>query len=175
MYETEWMNLKDNLHRLEIVPEFEHLVKNGFIYRFDGTEYRFLSNFYMHEITYKGKVYASTEHAYQAMKTLDEDWAEAIRLAETPSKAKKKGGLCPLRPDWDEIKDQIMDEVLALKFADPELEQSLIDTYQKYLVEGVTWHDNFWGICLKRDCERGCLEKTGKNHLGLALMRLREN
>jgi N-glycosidase YbiA len=173
-YGTEWMFLADNSYRLEVDPEFEHLIDQGLIYRFDKTQYRFLSNFFLHKINYKGKWYESTEHAYQAAKTLDEDWAEAIRISETPGKAKKKGRQCPIRDEWDEIKDAVMSEVLDIKFKDEELRKKLIGTRNNYLVEGTIWHDNYWGICLKSNCERGCQKVTGKNHLGLALMRLRK-
>lgn len=41
------------------------------IERFDGM-YKFLSNFYMTPIEYEGLVYPSSEHAFQAAKTLSE-------------------------------------------------------------------------------------------------------
>lgn len=44
--------------------------------RFDGTKYRFLSNFWPAIVFYDGLEYPTTEHAYQAAKTLD--WEKRI-------------------------------------------------------------------------------------------------
>ena len=45
-------------------------MKYEVINEFQG-KYRFLSNFYPCDIVYEGIQYPSTEHAYQAAKTLD--------------------------------------------------------------------------------------------------------
>ena len=42
------------------------------IKEFNG-KYRFLSNFWECPVFHEGKVWASSEHAFQAMKTLDKD------------------------------------------------------------------------------------------------------
>lgn len=162
--------LTDHLNRIDFDPRFK---SDDVIYWFDGTKYSFLSNFHMHPIKYNGKVYASTEHAFQAAKTFDENWEEAIRITKTPGEAKRKGGLCPMRPDWDEIKNSVMAEVLELKFQDPDLQDALLNTYPKYLVEGTLWHDNWWGICLLKNCKK-CEDKKALNMLGILLMELRE-
>jgi ribA/ribD-fused uncharacterized protein len=162
-------SLKNHLHRFDFVPNFKH---EKIIESFDLAN-RFLSNFYMHAIEFDGAVYASNEHAYQASKTLDENWKEAIRLAETPGKARKKGREAPIRPDWDDIKDKVMKDVLDIKFQDADLKVRLIDTYPSYLVEGTSWHDNYWGICLLSNCPK-CMGKSGLNRLGVLLMELRE-
>ena len=38
------------------------------------------------------------------------------------------------------------------------------------LIEGNTWHDNYWGDC---SCNR-CKSKSGENMLGILLMELRD-
>jgi predicted NAD-dependent protein-ADP-ribosyltransferase YbiA (DUF1768 family) len=48
------------------------------------------------------------------------------------------------------------------------LAEKLLATGEEILVEGNTWHDNFWGRCSCRNC-RG----KGVNHLGQLLMERR--
>ena len=64
-----------------------------------------------------------------------------------------------------------MEYVVECKFyQNPELLQKLIDTGDEELVEGNTWHDNFWGNCT---CEK-CRDIPGENHLGKILMDIRK-
>ena len=53
-------------------------------------DYRFLSNFHVADVWYEGILYPSTEHAYQAAKTLNEETRKEF-LNLTCSKAKNKG------------------------------------------------------------------------------------
>ena len=69
----------------------------------------------------------------------------------------------------DHLKEQVMEDGLRLKFADPELRKMLISTHPHELIAGTTWHDNEWGNC---SCER-CKNIPGKNKLGKILMKLR--
>lgn len=111
-----------------------------------GGDYRFLSNFWECEVPYDGYVYASSEHAYQAAKTLDPDQAQLIREARTPGVSKRLGAKADRRPDWDDIKIQIMGDILEAKFRhNPYLLERLDATKGCELVEGNTWGDNFWG------------------------------
>lgn len=67
-------------------------------------------------------------------------------------------------PNWDNVKLGIMEELVGLKFrSHPELAERLLATGDNTLVEFNTWNDTYWGVC------RG----SGKNHLGLILMRVR--
>jgi ribA/ribD-fused uncharacterized protein len=137
-------------------------------------EYRFLSNYHLQPIIYDGKLYQTTEAAYQAAKTTLFEAKEDIRLASSPGKAKKLGGCVPIRPDWEEIKEQVMREVVWLKFnADPTLTRNLLNTGDSYLIESTTWHDNCWGICVKKDCVK-CSGKLATNLLGKILMETRK-
>lgn len=128
-------------------------------------EYRFLSNFHMCPVSYEGEVYPSVEHAYQAAKT--EDWAarEQIRLCPKPGDAKRLGQKVKMRTDFDNIKVDIMRELLRQKFAPgTELAEKLVATGKFCrLVEGNWWGDKFWGVC----------DGVGQNHLGELLMQIR--
>jgi len=59
-------------------------------------------------------------------------------------------------------------EVLRRKFLHAELAQKLVATGDRYLVEGNTWGDTFWGMATKD----GKLE--GDNVLGDCLMQVRK-
>lgn len=142
-------------------------------------EYRFLTNYHLQEISYRGKLYPSTEHAYQAMKAIHEFDHETIRLTKSAGMSKKVAMKIQLRPDWEEVKEGIMREVVWIKFnSNDELKQKLLDTGDSYLIEGTVWHDGIWGICIKKDCQK-CKDQPGKNLLGKILMetrqKLREN
>lgn len=150
------------------------------IYQFDGSDFRFLSNFYDFEITVDGVKYPTSEHYYQAMKPLEdardcsmEFWRERIRLAKDAYVTKKLGRQAPLRPDWEEVKLRIMKIALIAKFRGTALEDMLLATKNAYLIEGNVWHDNCFGICIMKDCPRGCGKIIGMNYLGKFLMELR--
>ena len=69
-----------------------------------------------------------------------------------------------MRADWEEVKIEIMEEALRLKFDDPHLKDLLLATGDKELIEGNTWNDQFWGVC----------NGVGENNLGKLLMKLRK-
>ena len=91
----------------------------------------------------------------------------------SPSDAKKAGRNLKLRSDWEEIKDRVMYDVCRAKFTMNDslrLADRLLATGDEELVEGNTWHDNYWGDC---HCEK-CKDIPGRNQLGKTLMKLRE-
>ena len=125
---------------------------------------RFLSNFYLVDIKWQGKIWPSTEHIYQAMKTKSSERQEKIRLAVSPYKAKKMGQETELRPLWDELKFAFMYIIVNEKFRQcADLRQLLLDTGDEELQEGNTWGDVYWGVC----------EGVGINCLGRILMEIR--
>lgn len=129
----------------------------------------FLSNFYPCRIPYDGITYPTTEHAYQAAKSLDVEDRMRIMRQPTPQQAKKAGGQVQLRPDWNTVKIQIMRDILKLKFApDSVLAGKLRFTKDVELIEGNYWHDLIWGQC---HCKRHNWE--GNNQLGKLLMEIR--
>lgn len=139
------------------------------ITEFNGS-YRFLSNFWPVEIVFEGTQYPSTEHAFQAAKTLNNIERREIAGARTADQAKRMGRNIRLRPDWENVKLQVMYRILKNKFnpkgtdAQRELAQHLDGTGNLELIEGNYWGDTFWGVC------RG----KGANHLGKLLMQIRE-
>lgn len=130
--------------------------------------YRFLSNFYPSVIEYEGITYPTVEHAFQAAKTLDRGERLMIQRAETPGIAKRLGRRVRLRPMWDDCRLQVMEEILRIKFSDPELLHKLLETQPAKLIEGNTWNDEFWGAIVVGD------GLVGKNHLGKLLMKIRD-
>lgn len=127
-------------------------------------EYGFLSNFAAAQIEYKGEIYLTSEHFFQAAKTIDDEEQKFVRIAPTPGEAKKRGKKITLRDDWDEVKDGIMREALRLKFEqNPELAKKLLATGDQELIEGNTWGDVEWGVCYG----------SSENKLGQLLMERR--
>ncbi|MCY4013451.1 MAG: NADAR family protein [Gammaproteobacteria bacterium] len=131
--------------------------------RFIG-EYAFLSNFHRASFAWAGVEWTTAEHAFQASKTLDDEQRERVRIARSPGAAKRLGRRVDLRPDWEDVKDDLMLEVLEAKYAVPELRAGLLATGDAVLIEGNTWGDRYWGVC----------DGRGRNQLGVTLMRIRE-
>lgn len=147
---------------------WEHLTtKHPVIDRFDG-EFRFLSNFwtlgFVIQLADDPTVnYPTTEHAYQAAKTLDLSHRRDV-LHLTAGQAKRFGRKVVLRPDWEEVKVDIMLHLLRQKFhRRGALAQYLDQTGDAMLIEGNHWGDVFWGMC----------KGVGENHLGRLLMKIR--
>ena len=132
--------------------------------------YHFLSNFYMRPFVFDGIEYKSVEHAYQSFKSNNDDEREYIRNLSTASETKKAGRLVNMREDWEDIKYNLMLDLVRAKFQDVYLCKLLMETLNNTLIEGNTWHDNVWGDC---KCE-SCSKVEGKNWLGEILMIVRE-
>lgn len=136
-------------------------------------EYRWLSNFWFAPVKYKGHLYPSSEHAYHAGKQISEE-NRLLFLTGSMQQVKWLGGAgggLPLRPDWEQkgesdmlVKDEVMLEILLIKFHIPEYREKLLATGKAYLEETNTWRDEYWGVC------RG----KGKNMLGILLMKVRD-
>jgi ribA/ribD-fused uncharacterized protein len=134
----------------------------------------FLSNFHRAELVWEGIQYPTSEHAFNAGKTLDMGERAWIAAAPTPREAKQRGRTVALRPWWDaEVRFEVMAEVLNAKFtAHPSRAHALLSTGDALLAEGNTWHDNTWGDC---HCRRQACIDPGRNALGVLLMGLRSD
>lgn len=139
-------------------------------------EYGFLSNF--HECTikdYEGNVFSSAEAMFQSYKTTDPELRK--KFAEMkPGTAKKEGKKVKLREDWEDVKYDIMYYVVFQKFMQNDLlTKKLVETAGLDLIEGNTWHDKCWGMCLEKVPVDGTDVETwvGNNWLGSILMTIR--
>lgn len=134
-------------------------------------EYRFLSNFFPFPITYNEVTYPTNEHAFVAMKTLDLNERRYVAKIPTPGQAKRYGRDLTLRSDWDEIKQEVMGDLLVLKFQPTtRMGWNLAMTCCAALVEGNHWHDQYWGDC--RCGSSSCIQ-PGMNVLGRLLVERR--
>lgn len=133
--------------------------------------HRFLSNFWRGDpISYNGLEWPTVEHAYQAHKTLDRVYFEAIHGAPTPGVAKRMGRAVPLRSDWEEVKLPLMRGLIECKFSNPPLAASLLNTAPHALVEGNDWGDTYWGAVLRYADGSTIATWVGYNWLGVLLM-----
>lgn len=134
----------------------------GPILEFRG-EYRFLSNFFTASFVVPpfpalkgeprlhaavGEVARTSEHAFQALKCVEPIEAADVLACEEPGEAKRLGRRMLLRPDWEEVKQDVMLACLRAKFAEyAVLRLRLAATGYRMLVEGNTWGDMTWGAC----------------------------
>ena len=125
------------------------------------------SNFADYPITVDGVEWPKSEHYFQAMKFHDADYRRAICSDPNPMTAKKLGQTrkVPLRPDWDNVKDDIMLVAVREKFrAYPDLAALLLSTGDEDIIEAAPT-DYYWGAGRTG---------SGKNMLGKILMRVRD-
>lgn len=154
---------EERLERMEKERVLQEMYENK-IDSFRG-EYDFLSNMYECSIEYKGYKFRCSESAFQSQK----DLRKVDRFVSLNGQQSKRLGKSrteiSLRPDWEKVKLGIMKEILKCKFDQhPELKEKLLQTGNRLLVEGNTWHDTYWGVC----------DGKGSNHLGKLLMELRD-
>ncbi len=127
-------------------------------------EYYFLSNFWSAPVTYGGITYKNAEAAFQAQKVTDKKVQQAFSVLN-PYEAKSRGRRVVLRPDWEEVKEGLMQEIVDAKFdQNPDLAEHLLKTKDAYLEEGNIWNDRIWGT----------VGGEGLNLLGKILMKTRE-
>ena len=113
--------------------------------------------------------WATVEHYYQAHKfhgTKFEYLMAQIQSAPTPELAAKIGRnpAHQIHADWNLCKCEIMYRAVWQKFSShPDIQQILIDTLDAEIIEDSPG-DYFWGCGT---------ERTGANHLGQILMRVR--
>ena len=134
----------------------------------DKKKYGCFSNFYEGPYIIDDKVWPTTEHYFAAMKSEDEKEREAICKAATPLDAKRMGRVVKLRPDWEDVKYEIMLDALRAKFGNnAKLKEILLSTGDALIYEDSPT-DKVWGTG-----EKGGVG-TGQNLLGKALMQVRQ-
>lgn len=135
-------------------------------------DYFFMSNFYesKNQIQFDEYTYENAEAAFQAQKSKSCVYKHLMQF-QSAKNAKKEGRKVLLRTDWEEIKDDLMYQIIKAKFEqNPDLKSKLLATGDKFIEEQNTWHDNYWGVC---KCIK-CQNKIGHNHLGKILMKVRD-
>ena len=133
---------------------------------FYGHEFYVFSNFSSFAIEWRGKLYPTSEQAYQAEKFEDEDLKEKIRNARSAYDAFKlaEANKDKYRKNWDTIKLGVMKEILRAKIEQhPYVKKKLIESGDKELIED-SWRDSYWGWGS---------DKKGENHLGKLWMEVR--
>ena len=131
-----------------------------------GPNYMF-SNFSSFVVEWRGVLWYTSEHAYQAAKFTDPDLVSLIQNARSAHDAKRIARFHEdkMRADWDEIKISVMEEIIRQKLRQhPFIQKKLIETGDNQMVEDSPT-DSFWG--------RGP-DWNGQNNLGKIWMRLRE-
>jgi N-glycosidase YbiA len=126
------------------------------------------NNFSAHAIDFRGKLYPTAEHAYQAAKCTDPQGQEAIRRARSPLQAKSLANEiygAAKDPDWACKKVAVVEEILRTKLAQhPEARDALRESGQEDIVEDSPT-DYFWG--------EGA-DGSGQNMFGKLWMKIRD-
>jgi ribA/ribD-fused uncharacterized protein len=126
------------------------------------------SNFSGFPVFVDGEWWSTSEHYYQAQKFLSEELRDWVQFAPTPMEAANRGRNpdYPMRDDWDDVKDSYMEKALFDKYTRHEvLTELLRSTGDSHIFEHTT-NDCYWA---------DCGDRSGKNHLGLLLMKVRES
>lgn len=130
----------------------------------------YCSNFAGYSVKYEGIEYSTAEHAFQSAKTLDLSVRYMIAGLDSPLEAKREGRALDLRSDWEDVKYDVMLEIIRIKFKrHKDIARKLAATTRD-IVELNVWHDNIWGDCV---CS-GCRKVEGQNLLGKILMQVRK-
>lgn len=137
-------------------------------YRASG-EYGYLSNLYPAEIKFEGKLFSSSEAAYQYGKPRNKEIADWIIAAPKQHLIALTAHALlsfDIVQGWSKNKIDRMRQCLRAKFSQhPHLKQKLLDTGNAKIIED-SKTDSFWG-CGKNG--------KGKNMLGVLLMEIRES
>ena len=124
------------------------------------------SNFALFPIWVDELMWPSSEHYYQAHKYTDPQLIEQIRNAASPMDAARMGRdpNIPKRSDWESYKDVAMEIAVRAKFSQYPILMTLLKSTNSSVLYEHTKNDCYWG---------DCGDRTGKNKLGLLLMKLR--
>lgn len=142
---------------------------SGEIVGFYEREFYVFSNFSSFQVEWRGRVWKTSEHAYQA----SHFWETAPELVEKIFEAKSaheafkiaKANADKAPSNWEEIKVGIMEDIVRNKLQqNPYILNKLLQTGERMIVEDSP-KDDYWGWGQNKD---------GRNELGKIWMRLRE-
>jgi ribA/ribD-fused uncharacterized protein len=154
----------------EMFPETPAVPYQGAVLDFYREEdaYGEFSNFAAFPIFVDGEWWPTSEHYFQTQKYQTEALRDWVHYAPSPMEAANRGRnpKIPKRDDWEDVKDGLMEKALLDKYSRyPNLKKLLILTGHSQIFEH-TVNDCYWADCGNR---------TGKNHLGLLLMKIRDS
>lgn len=158
--------------RTELLASKHHKLDTDSHVFFYEQEFYVLSNFSAFALTWKGQWFPTSEHAYHwekfPGKVGSEAWQARTRVKcalsahEAFKLAEKHRAL--RRPDWDDVKVDIMRDILRAKAGQHEyVRRKLLESGDRVLVED-SWRDPYWGWGPNRD---------GQNMLGKLWMEVR--
>ena len=113
------------------------------MYAFLGDRY-FLSNGYECPLIYEGIEYPSAEAAYNAQKSEDIEIRKQFCTMNW-NQARDYGQEVKLREGWDDMRDEIMLNVIRAKFKNNRLRERLLMTRTEHLEEANDFGDTYWG------------------------------
>lgn len=132
--------------------------------------YYWADNFSAFQIHHGGLLWATVEHAYQAAKFRDESVVARIWRTYSPHEAKQLGNAGQYqrlkRPDWDEVKLGIMEELLRIKLRHHAYVTKKLRQTSRIIIVEDSHRDAYWG--------RGA-DWTGENWLGQLWMKIRDD
>lgn len=151
MYPDEYLNREDDA-----------------VVRFFSSPFDPLNNWSAHQVRIWDKLFPTAEHAYQYRKFDLTDDAVASKIFNSPSPwaAYKLATQykAQVRDDWEELKFNIMHEILTNKLAQhKDVQEKLQQTGSRTIIEDSPW-DSYWG------CGDDGL---GENNIGKIWMELR--
>jgi hypothetical protein len=145
------------------------LETSGRIVAFYEREFYCFSNFSSFAVKWKGKIWQTSEHAYQAahfLKTAPKV-AEEIDKAKSADVAKRiaRINIDKVPKNWDDKKIEVMGDILRCKLKqNPYVMYKLKQSGKRRIVEDSPF-DSFWGWGK---------DKKGRNELGKLWMKLRK-
>lgn len=142
---------------------------DGAVY-FYPPEFYVFDNFSSFQLEFEGKVYPTSEHAYQSIMFNDSypELAEKIRLAPSAHDAMKlaQESRNKRRTDWDEVKLSIMKKFLRAKVLQhPYVLNKLKESGNRIIIED-SWRDSYWGWGA---------DQSGENMLGKCWQEVRSD
>jgi len=134
-----------------------------FFSKVSNPRYFCFSNFYRATFYLDNFWWSTVEHYYQAHKSISKICQDNIRLAKSPHDAKKLGREIKVRPDWDDVKYDIMNKAVFAKFdQNHDIRVVLLSTGNLPIHEDSPY-DSVWGW-----------RNSGQDLLGKILVSVRE-
>lgn len=139
--------------------------KDDAILFYEG-EYYMFSNFASFAVPYNGRIWMTSEHAYQAAKFEDKEVIDLIHESLSAHDSKKVAQVYKnkIRKDWEDVKIAVMEDIIRAKIeTHPYVREKLLGTGDREIIED-SHQDSFWG--------RG-IDFKGRNELGKVWMKIR--